>query len=112
MLYDENYFPEPSVFRPERFLKDGKLLPDIPIDPEEMVTFGFGRRSVWVRPYATWICLDTLLNRICPGAHLVMPILHLSAASILSLFDILPELDNTGSPVKFVPQFTSESLLS
>jgi cytochrome P450 len=40
MLYDEEMYPEPHVFRPERFLKNGKLDPDVR-DP--VVAFGFGR---------------------------------------------------------------------
>ena len=33
-------------YRPERYLKDGKLNPDV-IDPDS-VAFGFGRRSVYL----------------------------------------------------------------
>ena len=40
MLHDENMYPEPHVFKPERFLKNGKLNADI-VDPD--VAFGFGR---------------------------------------------------------------------
>ncbi|XP_006457266.1 hypothetical protein AGABI2DRAFT_212609 [Agaricus bisporus var. bisporus H97] len=94
MLYDESVFPEPHLFKPERFLdKDGKLSADIAVDPEAMITFGFGRRS-------------------CPGAHLALPVLYLGAASILATFDILPELDGHGLPIKVIPQFTSASLTS
>ena len=42
MLHNEDDYPDPAVFKPERFLKDGKLDPDIR-DPS-MIAFGFGRR--------------------------------------------------------------------
>ncbi|KAF9449658.1 cytochrome P450 [Macrolepiota fuliginosa MF-IS2] len=93
MLYDKEIFPDPHVFQPERFLKDGKLSPDMTIDPEVAVTFGFGRR-------------------ICPGAYLALPLLYLTAASILTVFDILPELDAEGSPLEVVPEFSAASLVS
>ncbi|KXN81511.1 O-methylsterigmatocystin oxidoreductase [Leucoagaricus sp. SymC.cos] len=92
MLYDEEVFPDPETFKPERFLKDGKLAKDV-LDPEESVTFGFGRRT-------------------CPGAYLVHPILFLATASLLTLFEIVPELDEQGSPIEVVPQFTSSLLVS
>lgn len=41
MLHDEAMYPEPHVFNPDRFLKDGKLNPDIRT-PD--AGFGFGRR--------------------------------------------------------------------
>lgn len=41
ILHDEVEYPEPSKFKPERFLKDGKLNPAVR-DPN--VAFGFGRR--------------------------------------------------------------------
>ena len=42
MLYDEDEYPDPSAFKPERFMKDGQLDPSIR-DPA-MMAFGFGRR--------------------------------------------------------------------
>ncbi|KAF8652308.1 hypothetical protein AX16_004466 [Volvariella volvacea WC 439] len=45
MLHDENLYADPFTFDPERFLKNGKLNPEVH-DPETMV-FGFGRRQVY-----------------------------------------------------------------
>ena len=42
MLYNENDYPDPSTFNPERFIKDGQLDQDIR-DPA-LIAFGFGRR--------------------------------------------------------------------
>ena len=44
ILHDPKVFDNPTEYQPERYLKDGKLNPDVR-DPL-CVTFGFGRRSV------------------------------------------------------------------
>ena len=41
-LHDPSIFPDPEVFRPERFIRDGTLNPDVR-SPVSFV-FGFGRR--------------------------------------------------------------------
>ncbi|KAG6875967.1 hypothetical protein C0992_001649 [Termitomyces sp. T32_za158] len=41
ILHDETIYPNPDMFNPDRFMKDGKLNPEIR-DPS--VVFGFGRR--------------------------------------------------------------------
>ena len=44
ILHDRKAFNDPQEFQPERYLKDGKLNPDVR-DPD-CAAFGFGRRSV------------------------------------------------------------------
>ena len=44
ILQDRKAFNNPQEFQPERYLKDGKLNPDVR-DPD-CAAFGFGRRSV------------------------------------------------------------------
>ena len=44
MLHDEQKYPDPFAFKPERWLtEDGKLNPDL---REPSAIFGFGRRCV------------------------------------------------------------------
>ena len=55
ILHDRKAFNNPEDFQPERYLKDGKLNPDVR-DPD-CAAFGFGRRSV--KPH---IFQNTLIN--------------------------------------------------
>ncbi|KAK7687643.1 hypothetical protein QCA50_008858 [Cerrena zonata] len=67
MLRDPEDYPEPDRFRPERFIKDGKLNNDVR-DPTS-ISFGFGRR-------------------ICPGRWLSSGSLFMTVASVLHTLDI------------------------
>lgn len=58
--HDENIFPEPETFRPERWIEN----PDLPVH-----FWGFGRRS-------------------CPGRHVAMNSLFIHVARLLWAFDI------------------------
>ncbi|KAF9552413.1 cytochrome P450 [Agrocybe pediades] len=79
LLRDEKrYGHGTSAFRPERFLKDGKLDPDV-VDPQT-IAFGYGRRE-------------------CPGKHIALSHLFISIATVLATFDISEALDENGSPI-------------
>jgi hypothetical protein len=66
ILHDPAVYPEPDVFKPERFLgPDGSPRED----PVLKSVFGFGKR-------------------ICPGRHLAEATLFIAIASMLSVFNI------------------------
>ncbi|TFK41796.1 cytochrome P450 [Crucibulum laeve] len=76
MLHDEVEYPDPMVFKPERFLdKSGQMNHNIR-DPNTMA-FGWGRR-------------------ICAGIHIAEATLWLTIASVLLAFDITPPIDEDG----------------
>ncbi|KAI9058132.1 cytochrome P450 [Trametes sanguinea] len=89
-MHDPEIYPEPDRFYPERFIKDGKLNPDI-LDPATII-FGFGRR-------------------ICPGRYFADAGLFILIASVLHVFEILPPLDEHGRPIK-LEHVQSHGLLS
>ncbi|RPD61615.1 O-methylsterigmatocystin oxidoreductase [Lentinus tigrinus ALCF2SS1-7] len=89
-MHDPEVYDEPDAFRPERFIRDGKLDPSVR-DPADYV-FGYGRR-------------------ICPGRHFADDTMFINMASVLHCFDIGPPLDERGQPIKIVPEWT-DGLLS
>ncbi|RDX45842.1 cytochrome P450 [Lentinus brumalis] len=84
-MHDPEAYYEPKAFRPERFIRDGKLDPSVR-DPADFV-FGHGRR-------------------ICPGRHFAEETVFINMASVLHCFDIGPPLDDHGQPIKIVPAWT------
>ena len=60
MLHDENEYPDPENFKPERFMNDGKVHDNEPRDPVDII-FGFGRRFVHLKMYVPGENLD----RVC-----------------------------------------------
>lgn len=85
ILHDEVTYPDPHSFKPERFLKDGKLDPTVK-DPAT-AAFGFGRR-------------------ICPGRHMAMEAIWIAAASILSSFNISKAVAEDGSMIEPTYDYT------
>jgi len=84
MLRDKDIYPEPDIFKPERWFVDGKLGHDISVDS---IAFGFGRR-------------------ICPGRYTADNSLWIAMALILSAFKITKARDEEGKEIDFEPTFT------
>ena len=79
ILHDPERYPEPNVFKPERFLDlDGSLLDD----PVLVSGFGYGKR-------------------ICPGRHFLDATLFITVASLLSVFNIEKGEDTKGQPFEY-----------
>jgi hypothetical protein len=51
-------------------------------------------------------------RRICPGAHIALAKLYLLSASILSIFDISPAVDENGNEINVNPQFMGTKITS
>ncbi|EJF61737.1 cytochrome P450 [Dichomitus squalens] len=78
-LHNPAVFEDPDQFRPERFIRDGKL--DLTVRDPTTFIFGYGRR-------------------ICPGRHFGEAALFINVASALHVFDITPPLGADGKPIK------------
>ncbi|KZP26041.1 cytochrome P450 [Athelia psychrophila] len=79
ILNDPTVYPDPSVFNPERFLKDGKIDPEVQ-DPQ-LAVFGYGRR-------------------ICPGRRVANAFTWLSAGYILASFKVEKPAASDGMPIE------------
>ncbi|KAI9571164.1 cytochrome P450 [Boletus coccyginus] len=83
LAHDEETYPEPFKFKPERFIKeDGALTED-----DSSFAFGFGRR-------------------ICPGRYVANASMWIAISSMLATFDFLKAQDQHGNELDFSPQFT------
>ncbi|KAF8626921.1 hypothetical protein AX17_006422 [Amanita inopinata Kibby_2008] len=83
MLHNEDLYPEPFTFKPERFMRDGKINKDVR-NPSHAV-WGFGRR-------------------VCPGRYLALSSLWITVASLIAAFDIRSAVDSTGKTVDPEPE--------
>ncbi|KAL0572342.1 hypothetical protein V5O48_009613 [Marasmius crinis-equi] len=85
ILHDEEMYPDPYRFNPERWIKDGKINPEI---RDITAGFGFGRR-------------------ICPGRHLALATIYITIATTLAAFDITKAVDENGVPIEPKIEFIS-----
>ncbi|KAF7761212.1 hypothetical protein Agabi119p4_10621 [Agaricus bisporus var. burnettii] len=90
ILHDPEFYKDPLVFNPGRFLKDGEIDPSVR-DPN-VASFGFGRR-------------------ICPGRFFADASLYSTVTHVLTVFDIKPNLDENGKEIEIKPDMT-DGLLS
>ena len=79
ILHDPAIYPEPDVFKPERFLNPDGTSRD---DPTLISAFGYGKR-------------------ICPGRHFAEATLYIVVASVLSVFDIERKPDGKDGPFSY-----------
>jgi len=77
VLHDPELYPDPEVFKPERFLNEDGTFRD---DPAISLAFGVGRR-------------------ICPGRHFVAATLFVVTASVLSVFNVTRAKDKDGNEI-------------
>ncbi|KAI0360360.1 cytochrome P450 [Trametes cingulata] len=92
MLQDPTVFPEPTEFRPERYLNpDGTLRELERHEDPSIIGFGFGRR-------------------ICPGMYFAMNSIFIGIATMLYVFDIRKSRDENGQEI--VPEVDFRGFIS
>ncbi|RXW19597.1 hypothetical protein EST38_g6257 [Candolleomyces aberdarensis] len=85
LMHNEEEFPEPMAFKPERFLNPDGSLNEHVRDPATAI-FGFGRR-------------------LCPGRYIALSALWMTIASVLAAFKIEKGLDDDGKPIEPQPNY-------
>ena len=99
MLHDPEDYPDPETFKPERYIKNGKI--DSSVRDPLAIAFGFGRRYVHTRQSFLYSVANQHLFRACPGRYLAHDSLIMTIASVLHTFNIYPVLNENGE--KFDP---------
>jgi len=89
ITHDEEAYPNPDVFQPERFFNADGTLNDDTIG----YAFGFGRR-------------------ICPGRHAADPVLWITLASVLATFDVSKARDANGVEIEIDPDAFTDTVVS
>ncbi|KAI8986616.1 cytochrome P450 [Trametes punicea] len=81
MLQDPQTFPEPTEFRPERYLNERGHLRELKrYEDPSLIGFGFGRR-------------------ICPGMYFAMNSIFIGIATMLYVFDVIKSRDENGEEI-------------
>jgi hypothetical protein len=88
ILHNPELYPDPEIFKPERFLNEDGTFRD---DPAISLAFGAGKR-------------------ICPGRHLVEATLFVVSASVLSVFNVTKARDEHGHEIPVSPAMQSDAI--
>lgn len=106
MLNDPETYPNPSEFRPERFLKNGQIDESV-LSPGNMA-FGFGRRWSLAFYSSRQFTKARYHLRMCPGRHIALSTVKLTMASVLLTFNISKKVDENGKLVEPRQEYTVE----
>ncbi|KAI1792486.1 cytochrome P450 [Ganoderma leucocontextum] len=108
-MNDPEVYKDPDVFRPERFIRDGRL--DTSARDPAAFVFGYGRRHV-VPQHPYFHAYEAhVISRICPGRYFAEATLFINVACVLHVFDIGPPLGEDGRPIK-IEHVQTDTLVS
>ncbi|PPQ97018.1 hypothetical protein CVT26_001123 [Gymnopilus dilepis] len=88
MAHDEDVYPNPMDFKPERFFDEAGNLND----DERVLAFGFGRR-------------------VCAGRYLASSIMWITMASVLACFKLEESKDEFGNEIEINDDFDESGLM-